>query len=186
MEFTFRSKVEVGEGAILNLWQKALGVLGVLIAALTTEVMLLQHSTKFMYVMSLPLMILMIILYTAKFGKIYRRCKCTVKIWDQYLEYSIPAIRLSKRDYTEYMRIEYYLIDCVEFDPPTLQLRITSKDYDIKWERVSDGEELLNDDWGVDEPIYFRFMNKKDAKHMLELVSRYITDDYYVNGIDLG
>ena len=29
-------------------------------------------------------------------------------------------------------------------------------------------------------------MNKKDAKHMLELVRRYITEDYYVNGIDLG
>lgn len=186
MEFTYRSKMETGEGIILNLWQKALGIFGVLLAALTTEVMLLQHSTKFMYVMSLPLVILIIVMGTAKYGKIYRKCRCTVKFWDQHLEYYIPAIKFSKRDYTEYMRIEYYLIDCVEFDPPTLQLWITSKDYDIKWERASDGEDLLNDDWGVDDPIYFKFMNKKDAKHMLELVRRYITEDYYVNGIDLG
>ena len=41
MEFTYRSKMETGEGIILNLWQKALGIFGVLLAALTTEVMLL-------------------------------------------------------------------------------------------------------------------------------------------------
>lgn len=106
MEFTYRSKMETGEGIILNLWQKALGIFGVLLAALTTEVMLLQHSTKFMYVMSLPLVILIIVMGTAKYGKIYRKCRCTVKFWDQHLEYYIPAIKFSKRDYTEYMRIE--------------------------------------------------------------------------------
>ena len=63
MEFTYRSKMEAGEGIILNLWQKALGIFGVLLAALTTEVMLLQHSTKFMYVMSLPLVILILLFY---------------------------------------------------------------------------------------------------------------------------
>ena len=185
MDFTYKSKIKVGDGVILRLWQKALLVVAFFLASLVTLASMIEGTTRLLYALSLPAFFLLIIFVTAYFGSVYRNCKCKVVFMDQYMDYDIPAIRGTQRDYKESYRIEYDYIDCVEFDPPTLQLRITSKRYDISQTRVSDGELLLDDFGNIDEPIYFKFLNKKDAKYMLELVRRYITEDYYVNGVDL-
>ena len=182
-EFEFESRINVGEEEKFKSWHYLMLFLAAVIAALVTMVSITEKTTAYIYNLLLPILMVMLVGGTMEKRPAQRSCKCRVRFNTSDMFYDVPAIDKTERDYDESCYIEYEKIDCIEFDPPTLQLRISFlKPYVLRRVRKADGEEIL-DDW-EDMPICMKFVRKEDAEQVLYMVRRYITEDVYINGID--
>lgn len=183
MEFEFESRINVGEEEKFERWHYLMLFFAAVIAALVTMVSITEKTTTYIHILLLPILVVMLVAVTMEKGPAQRSCRCHVRFNATDMFYDVPAIDRTERDYDENCYIEYEKIDCIEFDPPTLQLRISFlKPYVLRQVRKADGEEIL-DDW-EDAPICMKFVCKEDAEQVLYMVRRYITEDVYINGVD--